>query len=125
MRVSLNHLVLERGERAERTKTVLQLPQYLKVTAKGGLAFINLTVNLPLLLMENAHRTVHIGQWDLLVKLPFQAAWAGVVHLTVEAWHVHKPKELRTCRKRKYYSRFNLLENSLKKRETYPLTRED
>ena len=33
------------------------------------------------------------GQGDLLVKLPFQAGWGGVAHLTVEAWHVHKPKE--------------------------------
>jgi len=55
--LELEPQVLERGERAERTKTVVQLTQCLKVSLKRVLAFINLTINLPLHLMENAHRT--------------------------------------------------------------------
>lgn len=39
-------------------------------------------------------KLVTIGEGDLLIKIPFQESWEGVFSLTLEAWHVNKPKKI-------------------------------
>ncbi|XP_023336148.1 uncharacterized protein LOC111707298 isoform X2 [Eurytemora carolleeae] len=34
------------------------------------------------------------GSGDLLVKIPFQESWNGVFSLSIEAWHINKPKRI-------------------------------